>query len=303
MVEPQSGMTYDEILHVARIGLEMGLEGIFRSDHYDKAPNGKPSTDAWATLAGLACDLDRGVIGTLVSPVAFRHPGQLGKVVATVAHMSRGPSVEVGIGAGWNQREHDAYGFPFGSFGDRFAILEEYLPIVRSVLSGADFEFRGKHFTVEGGGSLPPAPSVRVIVGGGGPKRTPRLAAKYADELNLVMAPPAVVAERVKTCRQNLERFGRDPAAFSFSWMGSFLIGSDDADVRRRAEGAAKAFNRPVDELLSMMKGRMPAGTVQEASGFYSSLRDAGIDRVMLQHMSIDDDEHLRLAAEAAAAA
>src|SRR2546425_10011578 len=120
MVEPQQGMTYERLLHVGRLARELGLEGTFRSDHYQplggEAPD-EPATDAWATLAGLVRDLADGVVGTLVSPVTFRHPGQLAKVVATVAHMSAGPTVELGLGTGWNEAEHKAYGFSFGTFG------------------------------------------------------------------------------------------------------------------------------------------------------------------------------------------
>ena len=219
MLEPQEGLRYERLLHITRLARELGLEGTFRSDHYQGLMGGTsedPATDAWATLAGLAREVADGVIGTMVSPVTFRHPGELAKVVATVAHMSSGPSVELGVGTGWNEAEHRAYGFPFGTFDHRFDLLAEYLAVVRGVLSGEEFSFSGRHFTLEGCRCRPAAPGVRVIVGGQGARRTPRLAARHADELNVVMLPPDATAARVEACRRFLEEQGRDGAAFTF---------------------------------------------------------------------------------------
>ena len=306
MLEPQQGLTYDALLHVARTARDLGMEGTFRSDHYQSLwgpPDDDPATDAWATLAGLARDVADGVIGTLVSPVTFRHPAELAKVVATVSHMSAGPRIELGLGTGWNEAEHRAYGFPFGTLGDRFGILEEYVQVVKGILSGEEFSFEGRHYTVEKCVSRPAAAEVRIVIGGRGERRTPRLAALHADELNVTFMTPEEVAGRVQACRRFLEDAGRDPDAFRFSWMGPFLLGRDDADLRDRAGRLGSVTRRSPDDVLGSHKGRSPVGTVSEGADFLESLAEVGISRVMLQHLATDDDDHLALAAEAASAA
>jgi alkanesulfonate monooxygenase SsuD/methylene tetrahydromethanopterin reductase-like flavin-dependent oxidoreductase (luciferase family) len=306
MVEPQEGLAYEQLLHIARRALDLGLEGTFRSDHYQGLSgqvSDEPATDAWATLAGLVRDLHDGVVGTLVSPVTFRSAGQLAKVVATVSHMSNGPRVELGLGAGWNEAEHKAYGFPFGSFDDRFRVLEEYLPVVRGILSGDAFSFGGEHITIDGNKNRPAGEGVRIIVGGGGPRRTPRLAARYADELNVVMMGPAPVAERVQATVEFLEAEGRRPEDFCFSWMGPFVIGATAAEVEERAARLGSARGASAEQVLGRMRGGAAVGTVSQAAEFLESLGEVGVSRVMLQHLLTDDDEHLALAAEAAAEA
>ena len=305
MVEPQQGMTYERLVHVGRLARELGLEGIFRSDHYQ--PLGgeaadEPATDAWATLAGLVRDLADGVVGTLVSPVTFRHPGQLAKVVATVAHMSAGPTVELGLGTGWNEAEHKAYGFSFGTFGDRFRVLAEYLPVVKALLSGEEVSFEGEVYTLAPVRNRPAAPDVRIIVGGGGPRRTPRLAARYADEMNVTFMPPDVVGQRVETCKKFMADAGRDPSTFTFSWMGQFLIGRGEDDLRDRAGRLGSSRGAEADRVLGRLRGAGPVGMVDEAAAFFRKLADVGVTRVMLQHLMTDDDDHLALAADAAAA-
>ena len=296
MLEPQDGLSYEQILHVARLARQIGLEGTFRSDHYQGfgGRTDGPATDAWATLAGLVREVADGVVGTLVSPLTFRHAGNLGKVVATVASMSTGPKVELGVGTGWNPSEHTAYDFDFGSFDHRFRRLPRYLEVVKGILAGA---------AVDGTASHPAAPDVRIIVGGGGPRRTPRLAARYADELNLVMMPPDAVADRVKTCRDFVKAEGRPPDAVRFSWMGPFIVGRTEAEVEERAARLGAPRGAPADAVLSRMKGAGAVGTVSDVSAFLERLGEAGVTRVMLQHLLVDDDEHLTLGAEAAVAA
>lgn len=303
MVEPQEGMSYDKLLEIARKALSLGLEGTFRSDHYQplmSGPTPEPSTDAWATLAGLVRDLPGGCVGTLVSPVTFRHPAQLAKVVATVAHMSAGPTVELGLGTGWNEAEHRAYGFPFGTFDERFRTLAEYLPLVRALLSGEQATIDGERFRIDACRSMPAAPGVRIIVGGLGLRRTPRLAALYADELNLIAMGPEPAALRVQACRELLEGASRDAANFTFSWMGQFLIGRSDADLRDRAARLGASRGADADQVLGRLRGLSPVGTVSQAAEFLESLAEVGIRRVMLQHLLTDDEDHLVLAAEAA---
>jgi F420-dependent oxidoreductase-like protein len=190
--EPQQGADYATLLRVAKATEELGFDAFFRSDHYLKMGpvSGLPGpTDAWITLAGLAVETERIRLGTLVSPLTFRLPGPLAISVAQVDQMSGG-RVELGLGTGWFDAEHSAYGIPFPPLGDRFSMLEEQLAIITGLWTtppGQTFSYPGQHYSVTGSPALPkPAqqPKPPVIIGGGGPRRTPRLAAAYADEYN-----------------------------------------------------------------------------------------------------------------------
>src|SRR5215469_12556184 len=190
--ELQQGADYATLLRIARATEDLGFDGFFRSDHYLKmgSVSGQPGpTDAWVTLAALAVQTERIRLGTLVSPVTFRHPGPLAISVAQIDQMSGG-RVEFGLGAGWFDTEHEAYGIPFPPLGDRFSMLDEQLAIITGLWAtavGERFSFTGKHYTVTGSPALPkPAqrPAPPVIIGGGGQKKTPRIAAAYAAEYN-----------------------------------------------------------------------------------------------------------------------
>src|SRR5687768_12581759 len=195
--EPQQGASYDDQLAVARLAEELGFDAFFRSDHYLKmgGVSGRPGpTDSWVTLAGLARETSTIRLGTLVTSATFRHPGPLAISVAQVDAMSGG-RVELGLGAGWFEAEHEAYAIPFPPVGERFARLDEQLAIVTGLWrtpAGERFSYSGRHYSVVDSPALPkPVQSPRppVIIGGGGPKRTPRLAAQFADEFNLPFSP------------------------------------------------------------------------------------------------------------------
>src|SRR5436190_16345493 len=196
--EPQEGASYDDQLAIARLAEELGFDAYFRSDHYINffAADGRPGpTDAWTTLAGLARDTTRLRLGTLVSPITFRLPGPLAISVAQVDAMSGG-RVELGLGAGWNDREHAAYGIPFPGTGERFDQLEEQLAVITGLWAtpeGEQFSYPGDHYTIEASPALPKPtqrPGPPIIIGGFGPQRTPHLAARYASEFNVAFAPP-----------------------------------------------------------------------------------------------------------------
>src|SRR4029453_5114972 len=241
--EPQQGATYDDQLAVAKEAEALGFDAFFRSDHFVRTGAGGPGpgpTDAWITLAGLARDTERLRLGTMVTSATFRLPGPLAVAVAEVDAMSGG-RVELGLGAGWFDQEHKAYGVPFPPQGERFARLEEQLAVITGLWEtpvGERFAFAGSHYTVEDSPALPkPAQSPRppVITGGWGAKRTPLLAARYADEFNVPFAPLEAYRPQVANVVAACEAAGRDPGTMTFSVALTTCCGEDEATVARRA--------------------------------------------------------------------
>jgi F420-dependent oxidoreductase-like protein len=297
--EPQQGATYATLLEWAKLSEELGYGAFFRSDHYLKMGNvdGLPGpTDAWITLAGLARDTKTIRLGTLMTSATFRLPGPLAIEVATVDEMSNG-RVELGIGTGWYDAEHAAYGIPFGeSFGERFSKLVEQLEIITGMWStpqGQTFDYEGNHYAIKDSPALPkPAQKPRppILIGGFGPKRTPRLAARFADEFNVPFAPLDIVAERFKTTREACEKIGRDPSSIVMSAAMVVVVGKDEEEFVRRAN----AIGRPPEQL----RGGGVCGTPSEAIDFVGQLADAGATRTYLQFLDLDDHEHIRLVAD-----
>jgi F420-dependent oxidoreductase-like protein len=295
--EPQQGASYDELLAVARTAEACGYDAFFRSDHYLKMGDatGLPGpTDAWITLAGLARDTTSIRLGTLVNSATFRLPGPLAVAVAQVDAMSGG-RVELGLGAGWYEAEHTAYGVPFPSLGERFERLEEQLAIVTGLWGtpvGSAFSFSGRHYQVDASPALPKPvqPTIPVIVGGGGPRRTPRLAATYAAEFNLAFRSLEQFEEQVARVRAACEERDRNPATLVCSAALVLCVGEGEAEVARRAA----AIGRQPDELRS----NGVAGSVDEAVATLATWRDAGAERVYLQVLDLSDLDHLRLVAE-----
>jgi F420-dependent oxidoreductase-like protein len=294
--EPQEGASYDDLLAVARLAEDLGFDAFFRSDHYmgffggDALPG---PTDAWTTLAGLARDTTRLRLGTLVSPITFRAPGPLAITVAQVDAMSAG-RVELGLGAGWNVREHQAYGIPFPDTGERFERLEEQLAILTGLWTtplGAGFSFEGSHYTLEDSPALPKPvqqPHPPIVIGGFGPRRTPRLAATYATEFNVGFAPPPMFPEAVGRVRAACERLGRDPASLGISIANTVVCGKDDAEVARRAG----AIGRTTEQLAGAIAGT-PAQVVDTVGVYH----DGGADTVYFQVLDLHDLDHVRLLA------
>ncbi|HEX6422256.1 MAG TPA: LLM class F420-dependent oxidoreductase [Acidimicrobiales bacterium] len=301
--EPQQGATYDDLLAVAGEAEALGFDAFFRSDHYltMEAGLGEPGpTDAWVTLAGLARDTERIRLGTLVTPATFRLPGPLAIAVAQVDAMSGG-RVELGLGGGWFEQEHAAYGIPFPPTGERFDRLEEQLAIVTGLWTtppGERFSFTGKHYQLADSPALPkPVQSPRppVIVGGWGRTRTPALAARFADEFNVPFPRLADFAPQVDVVRGACEAAGRDPAGMIVSAALVVCCGDDEATFRRRAE----AIGHQPDEL----RAHAAAGTVPEVVDRLAAFAEAGAQRIYLQVLDLHDLDHLRLlAAEVAPA-
>ncbi|WP_295791235.1 LLM class F420-dependent oxidoreductase [uncultured Microbacterium sp.] len=291
--EPQQGFTYDDQLAFARSAERHGLDGFFRSDHYLRMGEGDPRpgpTDAWTTLAGLARETSRIRLGTLVSSVTYRVPSILAIQVAQVDAMSGG-RVELGLGTGWFEREHAAYGIPFPA--KRFDLLEEQLQIVTGLWQTPDaetFRFEGAHYRLDDAPALPrPVQSrVPVIVGGGGPKRTPALAARYATEFNIGFVAEDVVAEKFAVVRAACEAEGRDPATLKLSVALPTIVGRDDAEIDRRA-GAIGRTRAEFDDGANII------GTPAQVAEKVERLRALGAERVYFQLMDLRDVEHADL--------
>lgn len=294
--EPQQGATYDDLLAVAREAEALGFAAFFRSDHYLHM-GGEPgpgSTDAWITLAGLARDTTTIRLGTLVTSATFRLPGPLAVSVATVDAMSGG-RVELGLGAGWFDAEHTGFGIPFPATGERFDRLEEQLEIITGLWAtepGGSFDHAGEHYQVVAGNGLPkPVQSPRppIVIGGHGPKRTPNLAARFADEFNVPFAQVGPTGSQFGVVRAACEAIGRAPSELTCSAAQVVCVGADEAEVARRAA----AIGREVDEL----REHGLAGTPQEVVDKVATFAEAGATRLYLQVLDLADLDHLRLIA------
>jgi len=303
-IEPQFGATYDDQLAVAREAEALGFDAFFRSDHYLTmgAGLGEPGpTDSWVTLGALARETERIRLGTMVTAATFRHPGPLAISVAEVDAMSGG-RVELGLGSGWYEQEHAAYGIPFPSLGERFERLDEQLAIVTGLWetpAGERFSYDGRHYQLGASPALPKpvqTPRPPIIVGGWGKARTPRLAARYADEFNVPFAPqPEVFTGQVEAVRAACEAVGRDPASLVWSAAITVVCGEDEAAYARRAA----AIGRDPAEL----RVGVAAGTVAEVTERLGGFVEAGAQRLYLQVLDVHDLDHLRLlAAEVAPA-
>ncbi len=295
--EPQQGATYDDLLAVARTAEQLGFDAFFRSDHYlGMGTEGLPGpTDAWVTLAGLARDTSTIRLGTLMTSGTFRHPGPLAIAVANVDQMSGG-RVELGLGAGWFEQEHTAYGIPFPDTGERFDRFEEQLAVITGLWTtppGEQFSFAGEHYPVQDSPALPKPvqrPRPPVLVGGLGKRRTPALAARYADEFNLPFADEATTRTQFDRVRAACEEVDRDPETLTWSNALVLCCGADDDEVRRRA----KAIGRDVDDL----REHGLAGSPDEVVDKIGRYADLGAERVYLQVLDLADLDHLRLVAE-----
>jgi F420-dependent oxidoreductase-like protein len=294
--EPQQGATYDDLLAVARTAEELGFGAFFRSDHYlGMGTDGLPGpTDAWVTLAGLARDTSTIRLGTLMTSATFRQPGPLAIAVAGVDQMSGG-RVELGLGAGWFEAEHTAYGIPFPDTGERFDRLEEQLAIVDGLWrtpAGERFDHDGTHYRLTDSPALPKPvqePRPPIIVGGLGKRRTPALAARYADEFNLPFVDEETTRAQFARVRRACEDLGRDPGGMRWSNALVLCVGSDKAEFERRAE----AVGREPDELRANGLAGTPAEVVDKL-GRYA---DLGSQRAYLQVLDLSDLDHLGLVA------
>jgi alkanesulfonate monooxygenase SsuD/methylene tetrahydromethanopterin reductase-like flavin-dependent oxidoreductase (luciferase family) len=299
MLEPQQGLTYEDQLAAARLAEELGFETFFRSDHYANFPGDAdgPATDAWSVLAGLARDTQRIGLGTLVSPVTFRHPGNFVKVVTTVDHMSGG-RVEIGVGAGWNEEDHSRLGLAFPSIGERADLVEDELAILHGLLTEDDgWSYSGKQITVTDARLRPravdrpdrPREHGRarpwILTGSDGSPRGFRIAAKYADEFNLTSSSPERTREKMLELDEACRAAGRDPNDLVRSAMVGVLV-ADEARLAARVNTALETFAvRDVapETGLAGRRDRWIVGTPDEARQMVRRYAEAGVERLMLQ--------------------
>jgi F420-dependent oxidoreductase-like protein len=306
MVEGQEGVTWDEWLALAAACERSGLEGLFRSDHYLSVVGRRERStlDALATLAALAAATERIRLGTLVSPVTFRHPSVLAKSVTTIDHVSAG-RVELGLGAGWNEGEHAAYGFEFPSLGTRMELLEEQLEIVHRLWTEDSVTFVGRHYRLDDCPALPrplQEPHPPLILGGNAKPRSVALAVRLADEYNTLIASIDDCRERKSVLAQACESAGRDPATLPLTLMATCVVGEDRAQLLERVRGVLAVFGSGDEDpevVLAERRERWVAGTPHEVVERLGALADAGVERVYLQHLVHGDTEMVDLIGEA----
>jgi F420-dependent oxidoreductase-like protein len=294
-VEPQQGASYSDQLSVAQTAEALGFSAFFRSDHYlAMSGDGLPGpTDSWVTLGGIARETSSIRLGTLVTSATFRHPGPLAISVAQVDEMSNG-RVDFGLGTGWFEPEHVAYAVPFPPLAERFARLTEQLEIITGLWTspvGEKFDYAGAHYAINDSPALPKPvqrPHPPIVIGGLGAKRTPSLAATFADEFNVPFAPLDTIKTQFERVREAVDSVGRPTDSMTYSAAFVVCAGHDDAEIARRAA----AIGREVDELRS---NSPVVGTPAEIVQHLGPFADIGVQRVYLQLLDLSDLEHLRL--------
>jgi F420-dependent oxidoreductase-like protein len=297
-VEPQQGASYSDQLAVAQAAESLGFSAFFRSDHYlAMSGDGLPGpTDSWVTLGGIARETSTIRLGTLVTSATFRHPGALAISVAQVDEMSGG-RVEFGIGTGWFEKEHLAYAIPFPPLRERFARLTEQLELITGLWTaplGETFDYAGAHYAVNDSPALPKPvqrPHPPIVIGGSGAKKTPRLAATFADEYNVPFAPLDTITTQFDRVREAVDAVGRPTDSMIYSASFVVCAGRDEAEIARRAA----AIGREVDELRS---NSPLAGTPNQIVDQLGPYAEIGLQRVYLQLLDLSDLEHLALFAD-----
>ena len=297
MIEGQEDVRWEDWRALASACEQHGFEALFRSDHYvsvdDRRERG--SLDAWGTICGLSAITSRIRLGTLVSPVTFRHPSTLAKSVVTADHVSGG-RIELGMGAGWWEPEHELYGFPFPPTRIRMELLAEQLEIVRREWDEGEFTFHGDHYRLEGLDARPkPLQRPNLIIGGSAGPKSAGLAARWADEYNTVYATAELCRERREAVAAAWEREDRDPATLRFSVMTGCLVGSDSEELADRARRLAEWRGENPEGFLETLPDAWIVGTPAEAIEQLRGLAEVGVDRVMLQHLLHEDTEMVEL--------
>ena len=293
LMEPRHGATYDRIVAMAKATEEAGFDGFFRGDHYLGIDSGDPDyrpTDSWTSLAGVAIETSRIKLGTLMTAGTFRHPGVVANAVATVDQMSGG-RVVLGIGTGWYEREHKAFGIPFPPIGERFDRLGEAMQIILGLWTtppGEPFSFDGRFWQLEEARNFPvlvQKPRPEIVIGGTGPRRTPLMAARYADEFN--SGAGHGVRERFENVRRICEEIGRDPSTLRMSATHQVICGA----TKQEAEQRLQRLGPPGERMLA----NGVVGTPADLVASLERLAEDGCETVYLHIFDIDDLDHLRL--------
>lgn len=304
MIEGQEGVTWPQWRALAAACEEHGIPSLFRSDHYQNLDGQHPdrgSLDAWGTIIALSALTTKLRLGTLVTPTSFRHPSVLAKLVVTADHVSDG-RIDLGLGAGWHQREHEAYGFPFLAPAERVDVLEEQLQILAGHWGEDDFSFRGEHYTLSGLKAQPkPAqrPRPPLIMGGNAGPRSAGLAVRFADEYNTPFPSLDQIKRRKANIDQACENAGREPIPFSI--MAGAVLGADSAEVERRARVVAGATGQDAGQLMRDPPHGWIVGTLEQAAEQLAPIREAGVSRVMCNQFVEPEVEQVARLGELAA--
>jgi F420-dependent oxidoreductase-like protein len=301
-IEGQENVSWDHWVKLAQACEANLFDGLFRSDHYLSFRRSTEwgVADAWSTITALGAITKQIRLGTLVSPIGFRHPAQLAKVVVTADHISGG-RVELGLGAGWFEMEHRSFGFPFPSVGARHDALAEYVEVIHRLWDPSEprVTFRGDHYQLEDCAAMPKGvqdPHPPLIIGGSAGPKGAALAAAWADEYNLYFLTPEEIAERRSRLFAACEAIGRDPGTLRISLLLNILIGSSDADLKARAERLSKMQEgSPADSGVGGLGPERLIGTPSQVLERLQSYADAGIQRVMLQHLLHEDLEAIEI--------
>jgi F420-dependent oxidoreductase-like protein len=303
MIEGQEGVTWEDWVRLAQLTERHGLEGLFRSDHYTAIirPDAD-ALDAWTTLAALAVVTEKIRLGTLVSPATFRHPSVLARMAATVDHISRG-RLDVGMGAGWYEREHVAHGFPFLDARQRFELFAEQVEIVVRSWTEGSFDHSGPAYELGEQTALPrpfQQPHPALVLGGTVKRRFAALAARFADEVNTLGARNDELRARKERLDRACADARRDPETLGFSVMTACFVGADRSDVLERIDSflAIRGGDVPAEEMLEQRRTSWLAGTVEEVAERIRELEAIGVTRVFLQHLNHADDEMVALVGE-----
>jgi F420-dependent oxidoreductase-like protein len=307
MIEGQEGLNWERWRHLIEYVEALGFESLWRSDHFFSlmGQSDRDALETWASLVEVAGRSRRLRFGPLVCSMTFRHPALLARMAAAVDSLSGGRLV-LGVGAGWNVPEHEAFGIPFPSLKQRMDDLEDGIEVIKALFTGEKVSYSGRRFSLKDA-QMRPAPAQRphppLLVGGGGEKRTLRIVARHADEWNAVALTPDAYRAKSAVLAQHCAAVGRDPATIRRSMMCAFIIGRDGAELRRRVEGLQRVLTpmstQPADAVPEAMRQRgWLVGTPEEVVGQLKSLAEAGVERVMLQHHNQTDDAVLELIAQ-----
>jgi len=306
MIEGQESVTWEQWVALAQATEAAGLEGLFRSDHYQSVASRteRSSLDAWVVLGALGAVTERIRLGTMVSPTSFRHPSVLAKDVVTADHISGG-RIELGMGAGWHELEHRTYGFDFHDLGTRYEVFEEQVEIVTRQFREDRFDHHGAHYRLEACEANPKPlqqPSVPLILGGVAGPRSARLAARFADEYNTVFPSLEAVTERKARLDAACTEVDRDPLPLSI--MTGCLLGRDEAELRERAARLkdGSGAEGDLDAWMEGLRAEWVIGTVEQAAERLAAYTEVGVSRFMLQHQLHDDLDMVTLLGELSAA-
>jgi F420-dependent oxidoreductase-like protein len=307
MIEGQEGVTWEDWVALADACERAGIETLFRSDHYlsFSNPHERAAHDAWTTIAGLAARTTKLRLGTLVSPVTFRQPSLLANAVTTADHISGG-RVELGMGAGWNELEHEAFGFPFPPLRERLEHLAEQIEIVHRLWTEEHVSFEGTHYHLVDCPALPKPvqkPHPRLLVGGRAKKGSTTPAAHFADEYNVIGSSLEEYAAARKALDEACEQTGRDPKTLAMSIMSGFLLGADEAQLLVHARATLERWGSDADPAATVerFRARGLAGTPDELVEGFGRLAEVGVERVALQHIVHEDLDTVALIGQVAA--